>query len=88
MPSVWVDKRTTSTGAKRYRVRYRLGGAESPALYGGTFHRHEDALYHRGVGGLRPTAMERTLALLKLETGIAGKRFTIPCNRQGVALTR
>ena len=47
-----------------------------------------DNPYHRGVSGLRPTAMQRTLALLKLETGIAGKRFAIPCNRQGVALTR
>jgi integrase len=42
--SVWIDKRATSRGAKRYRVRYRLGGSESPALYGGTFQRQEDAL--------------------------------------------
>jgi hypothetical protein len=46
-----------------------------------------DNPYHRGVSGLRPTAMERTLALLKLETGIAGGRFAIPCSRQGVART-
>jgi hypothetical protein len=43
-----------------------------------------DNPYHRGLGGLRPTAMERTLGLLKLETGIAGGPFAIPCNRQGV----
>jgi hypothetical protein len=47
-----------------------------------------DNPYHRGVGGLRPTAMERTLALLKIETGIAGGRFATPCNRQGVARIR
>jgi hypothetical protein len=37
-----------------------------------------DNPYHHGARGLRPTAMERTLALLKLETGIAGGRFAIP----------
>ena len=47
-----------------------------------------DNSYHRGLSGLRPTAMERTLALLTRETGIGGKRFGIPCDRQGVALTR
>jgi hypothetical protein len=47
-----------------------------------------DNPYHRGLGGLRPTAMERTLGLLKLETGIAGGPFAIPCNRQGVTRAR
>jgi hypothetical protein len=47
-----------------------------------------DNPYHHGVGGLRPTAMQRTLGLLKLEKEIAGGRFAIPCNRQGVARTR
>ena len=42
-----------------------------------------DNPYHHGRGGLRPTAMERTLALLTSETGIAGGRFEIPCNQQG-----
>ena len=32
-----------------------------------------DNPYHHGRGGLRPTAMERTLALLTNETGIAGE---------------
>jgi len=45
-----------------------------------------DNPYHHGPGGLRPLAMERTLALLTPETGIAGGRFEIPCNPQGVAL--
>ena len=31
-----------------------------------------DNPYHRGVSGLRPTAMERTLELLEHETAIAG----------------
>jgi hypothetical protein len=47
-----------------------------------------DNPYHRGVGGLRPTAMERTLGLLELETGIAGGPFAIPCDQQGVTRTR
>jgi hypothetical protein len=46
-----------------------------------------DNPYHQGVSGLRPTAMERTLGLLKLETGIAGGPFVIPCDRQGVMRT-
>jgi hypothetical protein len=47
-----------------------------------------DNPYHRGLSGLRPIAMERTLGLLKFETGIAGGPFAIPCNRQGVTSTR
>jgi hypothetical protein len=47
-----------------------------------------DNPYHRGVSGHRPTAMQRALGLLKVETGIADGRFAIPCNRQGVASTR
>jgi hypothetical protein len=46
-----------------------------------------DNPFHRGVSGLRPTAMERTLGLLKLETGIAGGPFAIPCDQQGVTRT-
>ena len=37
-----------------------------------------DNPYHRGVSGLRPTAMERTLGLLKLDaacSGVATRRF-------------
>ena len=47
-----------------------------------------DNPYQRGVGGLRPTAMERTLGLLELETGIGGGPFAIPCNGQGVTPAR
>ena len=45
-----------------------------------------DNPYHGGVGGLRPTAMERTAARLERDTGIARERFEIPCDRQGRAL--
>jgi len=44
-----------------------------------------DNPYHRGLGALRPDAMERTLQLLKPETGIAGRAFEIPCDSQGAA---
>jgi hypothetical protein len=44
-----------------------------------------DNPYHRGLGALRPDAMERTLQLLKPETGIAGRAFEIPCDSQGSA---
>jgi len=37
MASVWIRKRTTPVGGKRYRVEYRLGGRESRIHYGGSF---------------------------------------------------
>jgi hypothetical protein len=37
VPSVWITTRITSGGAKRYRVRFRVGGRESPARYAGSF---------------------------------------------------
>jgi integrase len=37
MASVWLTTRTTKSGAKRYRVEYRLGGREAPTRYGGSF---------------------------------------------------
>ena len=45
-----------------------------------------DNPYHHGLGGLRPTAMERTLGLLASETEIAGS-FEIPCDPHGAAQT-
>jgi hypothetical protein len=45
-----------------------------------------DNPYSNGVGGLRPFAMERTVARLTQNTGIARERFSIPCDSQGVAL--
>ncbi len=46
-----------------------------------------DNPYQRGVSGLRPTAMKRTLELLAPGRGIAGGQFAIPCDRGGVART-
>jgi hypothetical protein len=44
-----------------------------------------DNPYHHGASGLRPFAMERSLRLLTPETGIARRRFEIPCNLSGTA---
>jgi len=44
-----------------------------------------DNPYHGGLGALRPLAMERTLQLLKPETGIASGGFEIPCDSNGAA---
>jgi hypothetical protein len=45
-----------------------------------------DNPYHRGLGGLQPVAMERTLGLLARESQDAG-RFEIPCDSMGAART-
>jgi integrase len=42
--SVWLSTYTAKDGSKRYRVRYRRGGAESKARYAGSFKRKRDAL--------------------------------------------
>jgi hypothetical protein len=44
MSSVWLTTRTTASGAKRYRVEYRLGGREAPTRYGGSFRTQREAL--------------------------------------------
>jgi hypothetical protein len=44
MASAWISARTTSKGAKRYRVEYRAGGREAPVRYAGSFKRKADAL--------------------------------------------
>ena len=44
-----------------------------------------DNPYSQRVGGLRPFAMERTVARLTQNNGIARERFTIPCDSRGVA---
>jgi hypothetical protein len=44
-----------------------------------------DHPYRRGLGGLRPAAMERTLQLLDRETGIASGHFQVPCDSRGTA---
>jgi hypothetical protein len=45
-----------------------------------------DNPYHRGLSGLKPVAMERTLRLLDKEAEIAGISFVVPCDENGVAL--
>jgi hypothetical protein len=44
-----------------------------------------DNPYHKGVGGLRPVAMERAIRILDQEAAELGGKFTIPCDEQGVA---
>ena len=44
-----------------------------------------DNPYHSGVGGLRPTAMERTLVLLDEQAKFVGLRLEPRCDDRGVA---
>jgi hypothetical protein len=44
-----------------------------------------DNPYQSGVGGLRPTAMERTLVLIEEASGAVGLTITPPCDANGVA---
>jgi hypothetical protein len=39
--------------------------------------------FHKGVGGLRPVAMERTLRIVDQALGATGKIVRIPCDAQG-----
>jgi integrase len=43
MASAWLETRKTGAGAVRYRVRYRVGGAESPIRYAGLFNTKREA---------------------------------------------
>ena len=45
-----------------------------------------DNPYHTGVGGLPPTAMERTLVLLDEQARIVGLELTGSCDERGVAI--
>jgi integrase len=52
MPSVHIITRTTRSGAKRYLVRYRLGGRESALRHGGVFPTMREASVRaRWIGG-------------------------------------
>jgi len=42
-----------------------------------------DSPYHSGVAGLRPVAMERTLALLDQEASAVGGIGPLPCDANG-----
>jgi hypothetical protein len=39
--------------------------------------------FHKGVGGLRPVAMERTLSIVDQALGATGKNARITCDAQG-----
>jgi Protein of unknown function (DUF4239) len=45
-----------------------------------------DNPFHGGVGGLEPTAMERTLAVLEQARRIVGENESLPCDANGAAL--
>jgi hypothetical protein len=42
-----------------------------------------DNPYQAGVGGLRPTAMERGIRILDQETAVVGRKLTVPCDERG-----
>jgi hypothetical protein len=42
-----------------------------------------DNPYHAGVGGLRPTAMERGIRILDQEAAVVGGKLTVPCDERG-----
>ena len=44
-----------------------------------------DHPFHRGVGGLRPVAMERTLRIIDQELTPAQRAAPLPCDAQGRA---
>lgn len=44
-----------------------------------------DNPFHEGVGGLKPTAMERTLGVLEEEREIVGDDSPLPCDEEGSA---
>jgi integrase len=46
MASTWIEKRSVTNGV-RYRVRFRLGGAESIPRYAGSFATKRDALIRK-----------------------------------------
>jgi integrase len=46
MASSWIERRSSSSGV-RYRVRFRLGGAESVPRYGGSFRTKREARIRR-----------------------------------------
>ncbi len=45
-----------------------------------------DHPFHKGIGGLRPVAMQRTLQIIDQELKIAGDSLTLPCDPQGNAV--
>src|SRR5262245_5570336 len=46
MASAYVEKRATASGT-RWRVRYRIGGGDTPLLFGGSYRTKGEALARR-----------------------------------------
>jgi hypothetical protein len=42
-----------------------------------------DRPFHRGVGGLQPTAMERSLRMIDEALGAVGAKVRLPCDTAG-----
>jgi integrase len=57
MASSWLVTRTTAAGAKRYEVRYRLGGRESTSRYAGSFRTKSEALVRQRYVALELAAL-------------------------------
>jgi integrase len=69
--SSWIEKRPTSDGAARYRLRYTLGGRGHPAgkLYGGTFKTRAEALARkRWIDGELAAMRVPDTSLIETET--------------------
>jgi hypothetical protein len=45
-----------------------------------------DHPFHKGIGGLRPVAMERTMKIIDQEVKIAGATSSLPCDSRGNAV--
>jgi hypothetical protein len=45
-----------------------------------------DSPFHEGVGGVRPVAMERTLAIMDEQLRIVNRRAELPCDARGGAI--
>ena len=42
-----------------------------------------DSPFHKGIGGVRPVAMERTLGLIDEALQAVGARAVLPCDGRG-----
>jgi hypothetical protein len=49
MPSVWVRRRLTAKGKRRFIVEYRIGGRGRPIRYGGSFGTAAEAATRKAV---------------------------------------
>jgi succinate dehydrogenase/fumarate reductase cytochrome b subunit len=45
-----------------------------------------DSPFHEGIGGVRPTAMERTLRIMDEQLRIVNRRAGLPCDAKGSAI--